>query len=97
MWRSLLKGINWFPESYGEDEDEDKGENKDRMDKLVKFVVAKGSSEMKTLVLREIASRFGLITVDKYYYSTQKGGRCERPIQCDSDHRGMGGGGAKHF
>ena len=48
VWRSLLKGIAWFPESYGEDEDEDKGENKERMDKLVKFVVAKGSSEMKT-------------------------------------------------
>ena len=51
MWRSLLKGINWFPEYYGEDEDED--DDKDilkfeRMDKLVKFVVAKGSSEMKT-------------------------------------------------
>ena len=47
MWRSLLKGINWFPEYYGEDDDKDilKFE---RMDKLVKFVVAKGSSEMKT-------------------------------------------------
>ena len=30
------------------------------LDKLVKFVVAKGSSEMKTEVLREMASRFGL-------------------------------------
>ena len=76
MWRSLLKGINWFPESYGEDEDEDKGENKERMDKLVKFVVAKGSSEMKTEVLREVASRFFLTTGINYYSCAQKGGRC---------------------
>ena len=80
LLRGLLKGINWFPEYYGEDEDED--DDKDilkfeRMDKLVKFVVAKGSSEMKTLVLREIASRFGLFAKDNYNYSTQKGGRCE--------------------
>ena len=76
MWRSLLKGINWFPESYGEDEDEDKGENKERMDKLVKFVVAKGSSEMKREVLREVASRFFLTTGINYYSCAQKGGRC---------------------
>ena len=61
VWKHLLKGIDVFADVrkdsdgemvyvqyvYKEDRSPENDHNK-RMDKLVKFVVAKGSSEMKT-------------------------------------------------
>ena len=46
VWRSLLKGVEDFTE--------------EGLEELVKFVGAKGSSEMKTEVVKEVASRFDI-------------------------------------
>ena len=51
VWRSLLKRIDYFPVLGG---DPEQGEDKERQDKLVKFVVDKASSEMKAELVKEL-------------------------------------------
>ena len=72
-------------EDVNEDEDEDEVEdiyededkrNKERMDKLVKFLEERGSLEMKTEVLREVAKRFEFHDGGDFYSSSTKGWRC---------------------
>ena len=74
VWRSLLKKIEYFPVLKG---DPGQGEDKERLDKLVKFVVDTGSSEMKADLVKEVASRFlihiGGYAGDNYYICSQKG------------------------
>ena len=55
MWRNLLEGIEDFAELG---EETGRGVDWSRMDKLVKFLEERGSLEMKTEVLREVAKRF---------------------------------------
>ena len=84
VWRNLLEGIEDFDElgeDVNEDEDEDIYEdedkrNKERMDKLVKFLEERGSLEMKTEVLREVAKRFEFHDGGDFYSSSTKGWRC---------------------
>ena len=77
VWRSLLRGIHYFPAlggetGQGEDEDEE------RMDELIKFVVERGSSEMKAELVNEVASRFSIRSSNKnfFYFCSKKGKGC---------------------
>ena len=62
VWRNLLNGIDNF--------------TKERLDELVKFVGDKGSSGLKTEVLKEVASRFRIYPGADDYSCGKKGGWC---------------------
>ena len=95
VWKHLLKGIVLFPEVwkdsdgemvydsyYEEDGSDPENEHNQRMAKLVKFVVDMGSSKMKAVLVKEVASRFKISAHRdddgyKCYSSTKKGSNRE--------------------
>ena len=88
VWKHLLKGIDCFGEVwkssdgemvyvYEEDDSPENDHNK-RMAKLVKFVVDMGSSKMKAVLVKEVATRFKISAHDEQWYiSTKKGSNRE--------------------